>query len=283
MKKVPAILLILLVIACKKEPHHPPAPARGSLETQYGQCLPNTVHGTWYNGLSAEIDTNYVEINVHVTSPGSYTITSDKVNGVTFSASGIFSDTGMKAVRLEAAGAFIQPVGTEFHTSFDSTNCRFYVYPQDSSGLSIAENTWQFTVRDHTYRGTCTIGVYDIPQASGYAAQFTGKMASGSPDTVLDMQFYTNDDYLDTITYPTSHFGNSFTFYRLLENGYGKNIFFADNTVQPAIVEIHLNSVTVDYGPGYYKNVLIGTFNGSVRDSAMKVIPITNARFKVTY
>src|ERR1700750_3435953 len=83
---VSAVVFILLFFACKKEPHNPPAPARGSLETQYGQCLPNTVHGTWYNGMSAEIDTNYVEINVHVTSPGSYTIISDKVNGVTFSA-----------------------------------------------------------------------------------------------------------------------------------------------------------------------------------------------------
>lgn len=274
--------ILVLFFACKKDhPHNPPPPAKGSLQSQFGQCLPNTVHGTWYNGVSAEIDTNYVEINVHVTSPGSYTITSDRVNGVTFAASGIFSDTGMKMVKMEASGSFIQPGATEFHTSFDSTNCRFYVYPQDSAGRSIAENTWQFTAQGHTYRGTMVANVYTIPQAPGLSVQFLGKTTSGSPDTTLDIIFYTADQFIDTVSYPTSRTGISMAFYT--SNGVtSKAIYTANSDQQPAVVDIHISSATVVLDPGY-KNVVVGTFNGSVRDTAYKVVPITNAKFKVSY
>lgn len=273
--------MLILFFACKKDhPHNPPPPAGGSLQTEYGQCLPNTVHGTWYTGQSAEIDTNYVEINVHVTSPGSYTIISDKVNGVTFAASGIFSDTGMHAVHMEASGSFISPGATEFHTSFDSTSCRFYVYPQDSAGLSIAENTWQFTAQGHTYKGTLAANVYTIPQSPGLSVLLTGKMSSGSPDTVLDMSFFTADQFIDTVSYPTSRSGNSFAFYRTADPT--KNIYTANSDQQPAVVDIHISSATVVLYPSY-KNVVVGTFNGSVRDTAYKVVPITNAKFKVSY
>jgi hypothetical protein len=155
MKSIPAGLRTILsafsfifsvFIGCKKEPPHS-NPAKGSLQNQYGECLPGNLHGIWYNGLPANTDTNFVDINVNVTSPGSYNITTDKQNGVTFAASGIFADTGLKVVRLKATGTFISPGTFTFHDTFDSSTCQFAVDVQDSAGLSLADNTFQFTAR----------------------------------------------------------------------------------------------------------------------------------------
>jgi hypothetical protein len=277
MKSIPAGLRTILsafsfifsvFIGCKKEPPHS-NPAKGSLQNQYGECLPGNLHGIWYNGLPANTDTNFVDINVNVTSPGSYNITTDKQNGVTFAASGIFADTGLKVVRLKATGTFISPGTFTFHDTFDSSTCQFAVDVQDSAGLSLADNTFQFTAQGHVYRGPCELAVYNIPQSPGVVdAEFNGRVGSATGDTVLQMSFGGNNVYngvFDTIPYPAFMiFYNSKT---------GKRIYMANaDSIPRTSFNIHVRSQT---------SSLIATFNGTVLDSAGNMISITDAKFKV--
>src|SRR4051812_18346114 len=97
----PALLFAALFVfaASKKQP--PPMeqpPAKGTLVSEYGNCYPSTQHGDYYNGVPASSDSNYMEIWVNVTSPGSYKITTDQQKGVSWSGSGVFPDTGMTKV-----------------------------------------------------------------------------------------------------------------------------------------------------------------------------------------
>ncbi|HEY8970156.1 MAG TPA: hypothetical protein VIM64_13720, partial [Puia sp.] len=157
-----AFVLLFFVIAsdsCKKD-NHPSAPATGSLQDRDGLCNSYLTHGAWYNGTSAGSDTSYVEINVNVKSPGSYRITSDKHNGVTFSASGNFTDTGLNKVRLKATGTFINVDFADYNITFDSSLCSFRVYVRDSAGLSIPDNTWRFTAGGQAYTGSCSGTIY---------------------------------------------------------------------------------------------------------------------------
>lgn len=273
------LLIISALIAftgCKKEPHHPD-PAKGSLQNQYGECLPSTVHGIWYNGFPAGTDTNYVNINVYVTSPGSYQITTNKQNGVQFAASGIFADTGLNTVRLKATGSFISPGAVVYPLTFDSSTCQLYIYVQDSAGLSMADNTWQFTAQGHVYRGPCQAYVYGVPQMPDVVSfEFTGHMASGDPDTVLTMGFGASGIYnnsLDTVAYPASLYLYSYKTGKYIYSINGT----ATNTNTPFY--IHIRSNTILLTPRY-TNILIGTFDGTVHDSAGHDVPITNAKFK---
>lgn len=80
-----------------------------------GNCIGATPMGTYTAGtpLSAS---NKIEINVNVTSPGNYSISTTTVNGVSFSATGTFNLTGQNQVNLIgtgtpiAAGSFNIPV-----------------------------------------------------------------------------------------------------------------------------------------------------------------------------
>jgi hypothetical protein len=96
------------------------------------------------------------------------------------------------------------------------------------------------------------------------------------------MNFYTTDNYnLDTISYPTSTTGFFFSFYEY-KNNTTRYFYTADNTTLPAVIDIHPTSVGIRLTPSY-GNVVIATFNGTARDSANNIVPITNARFKVVY
>jgi hypothetical protein len=271
--------LLLVLTACKKEPHQP-LPAKGYFaKDKYGQCLPNIAHGLFYNGYPAGTDTNYVDVNVDVTSPGSYSIRTDKMNGVLFSAAGNFTDTGLQVVRLKASGSFISPLETIYPITFDSSTCSFYIQVQDSAGLSIADNTWQFTAQGHSYQGPCVGNLFQLPSDLGFSFEFTGTTASGSPDTTLEIYFYTKTG-LDTTSYPTSD-GSTFGFHSTGANA--TTYYSAGSNTLPAVIDIHFRSFTTRIEPDLYQSVWLATFDGTARDGANNIVPITNAKFKIVH
>lgn len=143
-------------------------------------CYPITVNGTYYDGVSAARDTNFIKIVVNVKSTGNYTITSSKQNGFYFTDSGFFSKTGVDTLILKAAGTPILIQSTSFTLTADSLGaCSFFVDVQDSTGTGLGStgggitigsdssyidpnlattNTWHFTdtATKITYSGTFT-------------------------------------------------------------------------------------------------------------------------------
>ena len=76
----------------------------GSLVSETtGECLPKTVNGAYIAGTDLGAS-NYIEVDVDVTTEGSYTITTDTVNGYYFSGSGEFTNSGVNTVKLFGKG-----------------------------------------------------------------------------------------------------------------------------------------------------------------------------------
>jgi hypothetical protein len=207
-----------------------------------------------------------VEINVNVTSPGSYKITTQKENGVSFSASGIFTDTGMNAVRLRSTGTFLADTIIDYHTSFDSTNCVFRVSIYDSAELSIADNTWTFTAGGHVYQGPGH-AVYSLFVGGTVYFAFFGSM-EGYADTSLTIKYRTfpTDPY--SCSHPTSDDANYLSFTTSRFSAGPSLQLNASQATLPALIDITDCSAHLYY------------FNGTARDSAGNIVPITNARFR---
>lgn len=285
MKNLSAFTLLFLVLvtsnACKKD-SHPSSPATGSLQDADGSCDHYLTHGAWYNGIPAGSDTSYIEINVNVKSPGSYRITSDKQNGVTFSASGNFTDTGLNKVRLRATGTFINYGTTNYNISFDSSFCGFQANVRDSVGLSIPDNTWRFTGGGQVYTGSCSATIYYLKQTAGGFMQLYGSMA-GFTDTSLAIHTaWGADQYFSSQPYPTSIYPNEFTFTTSPAYAGAKASFAANTGTVPAVIDIVVKSLTTDYdGLGNRTEIAICTFNGTARDPANNSVPITNAVLKL--
>jgi len=250
--------ILLTAIGCKKQTHD--NPARGSLYSIDGSCNFSYPHSTYFTGIAD--DSNYVTTYVHVSSPGTYTITSDRQNGVVFSVSGTFTDTGRTSVNLRANGTFTKPVLTYFNLTFDTTMCQFFVPVEDSTGLSMAPNSWKFTAGGQTYHGTGTAVWYELP-ALGDKYRWYGSSA-GYTDTSLNIELAV---FYDTAggANPTYFIDNNFDFKSSRFDTTGNVHFFANYQTPNAVIYIRRI------------NDFVYTFNGMAMDANNNIVPITDA------
>jgi hypothetical protein len=106
-----------------------PPPAVFSLSGAPTDCAPVTVNGFYI--VSKPLDNaNTVVIQANVTTPGSYTVTTNTVNGINFSASGVFSNTGLQNMVLRGSG-IPQATGTStLKPSYGASACSFSITVQ---------------------------------------------------------------------------------------------------------------------------------------------------------
>ncbi len=91
-----------------------------------GPCINDTVNGTYYAGIATNPN-NTVIMNVTVTVPGSYNITTNTANGVTFRNTGSFINAGQQQVTLTAIGTPFSSGLTGFVPNTGASGCGFSV------------------------------------------------------------------------------------------------------------------------------------------------------------
>jgi len=103
-------------------------PAIYSIGTGYA-CDNTLVNGSYW--INSPLNTgNYVTIQVNVSEPGSYTITTNILNGYSFSASGNFTATGMQNVNLIGTGTPVSAQTDQFTATAANggSTCTFNIY-----------------------------------------------------------------------------------------------------------------------------------------------------------
>ncbi|HEY2722922.1 MAG TPA: hypothetical protein VGI82_14415, partial [Chitinophagaceae bacterium] len=136
LSKAPFFILALVSIflySCKKEYSY-----EGGLSSQgylvkdsINNCSFISVAGNYKIGKKLT-DSNFLQVEVHVTRAGQYAIITDQVNGYSFSASGNFKDTGILFVKLPADGKPLKAGTDLFNIQYDSSVCQAQVAVQDS-------------------------------------------------------------------------------------------------------------------------------------------------------
>lgn len=134
--------LIIIVWSCQKEKsfeNGPGSTSAGSLQAGgTGDCLGSAVAGT-YKKDTALGSANYVDVKVDVTTAGTYTISTDTINGFFFKGTGTFSATGVSTVRLQGTGKPAAEGTNIFTVTYDSTQCTFsvLVIPGSTGGTAV--------------------------------------------------------------------------------------------------------------------------------------------------
>jgi hypothetical protein len=134
-------LVIILIVSCQKEMSFESSnsPAEGSLQADIsGDCLPKTVNGSYAPGTVLNPATNNIVIQVAVTKVGSYTISTDTVNGYYFRATGNFTSIGNTDVTLRGNGTPFAAGVNNFSVSFDSTYCDIQVTVASSAAFTLS-------------------------------------------------------------------------------------------------------------------------------------------------
>lgn len=103
-----ALLLSILFVSCKKELSLENTAQNGgtalySFDGGTGDCAGAIVSGAFTAGVAITA-ANTVTLSVTVDSIGTYIISTNTSNGITFSGSGVFTDVGVQDVTLTASG-----------------------------------------------------------------------------------------------------------------------------------------------------------------------------------
>lgn len=237
-------------------------------------CASVVVNGFYKAGTSLVV-ANTVSMTVNVVTAGTYNITTTAINGMIFSASGVFNSAGVQSLTLQgsgaplASGSFTVPVNT------GSSSCNFQVTvnPASSSG---APNSWLFVENGITYQGIFTsTGLTTVPGVSETLLTATGQPSTA--DTLLTIKL---SDVSGSIqvqdTYNTnSTAGNSASF-SFRDVAAGNTIYRADN-LTPG-VNIQYKIISSDP----LTKTIVGTFSGiALSGNAFK--QIHNGVFYLTY
>lgn len=136
-------------------------PGAGTLGGAPTACTPSTVNGTYSQGVALTA-ANKVTIQVNVTTPGSFNITTNTVTGFSFAFTGNLATPGLQNVDLVGTGT-PTTVGTQtFTVTLGTSTCTFTV-PVTGSGAAVFNIDCPNVVVNGTYQaGTALNGTNTI-------------------------------------------------------------------------------------------------------------------------
>jgi hypothetical protein len=212
-------------------------------------CTGAVVNGVYAAGVATSAS-NTITLTVNVTTAGLYTITTNTANGISFSKTGVFTNTGVQTVVLSATGTPAAAGAFDFTPSASGSSCKFSVTctatPPVPNGdyLPLTANSWWSY--DYIDNGV------PVPDTSLNLVIGT-KTYGGNSYTEIETSF--NLTPVDTVHFRKS--GNDY--YRWGEYESFSNFFTFDNTQFADFNFLRENATT---GTTWSSAVLSGTSNG---------------------
>jgi endonuclease G len=163
--RVLAVIFVVFAFACRRETVNPtlpttPTQAEFSLVASGGNCSNTNVQGGYEVSVTTGIN-DFVIVQVNVSKPGKYIVTTPTVNGLSFADSGTFNSTGVTSIFLKAKGTPLAGGNFNYALNAGSSTCSFEVSVFDPSLSTIAEN-------DHMYFGNPSDAAPIIDSANNY-------------------------------------------------------------------------------------------------------------------
>ncbi len=97
-----------------------------TLQGSPNACMNDTLSGGYVKGGTLDTS-NKIKISVQVTTPGNYSVSTNKVNGYSFSGSGTFTSTGIQTITLTASGTPLNAGTDVFTVTAGTSTCTFSV------------------------------------------------------------------------------------------------------------------------------------------------------------
>jgi hypothetical protein len=276
-----ALALFLGLAACQKEysiETNANLTAQGTLkDTTTGDCMPETITGTFYGGIEPGRDTAYVSVNVMVTNPGTYTIYTDTQDGFNFSDSGYFATTGLNVIKLKPVGTPILPGTYDFNVTFDTSICTFTLIVQDSTGTGLGtfnpnldDHAWQFDGPSGNYHGQIGAATEGDTVIQTIAAHYLYLFCPNSAgDSALQIVVGFPGNAITTGTFSSAlNWGFSF------QDGVAQEVIY-----QTALNDADATTTLTITSYDATTHIVSGSFSGQARDKDSNIVSINNGAF----
>ncbi len=128
------ISAFVLFISCQRElSPYGQAASVGTLDKDSNGNCNQIIKSAVFNKGQRLNDSNYIIVNANITSPGSYIITTDTVNGYFFKASGAFTSTGLLQIKLAGSGTPLIADTDFFTIKYKESFCEAFVSVIDTT------------------------------------------------------------------------------------------------------------------------------------------------------
>ncbi|RBL88092.1 hypothetical protein [Chitinophaga flava] len=204
----------LLMTGCRKEysqetttPYNPtPSPSDGmavyALVQQGSSCSDATVSGSYKTGTPTGDDAK-IQITVNVTTPGIWAMSTGTVNGLRFTGSGNFTNTGRQRITLQASGIPVQAGVFTFPIQAYTSTCSVALTVTGDSPVPTSEYYYKMTVngKDYTQEATDNnnymataevIGDVDVLLGAGITWNANIPLPAGKTELVISKGIYKN-------------------------------------------------------------------------------------------
>jgi hypothetical protein len=271
-------IFLIIFFSCQKELNFETHLAKGTLKDGLGTCFPQKLYGTFYNGVTPNSDSAYVEVKVNVISAGNYSIFTDTKNGLHFADSGRFTTAGINIIRLKPTGIPIAPRPTDFLIRFDTSVCPLSININDSAALNniadTSNNNWKFTdtKRRMTYRGIFENN-YILKFGSYNVLVLSTKYAEKPGDSTFIINIGLRSETITTGSYSTDDVPTGIVFRTFSDacvNCAGGGLIPLSSG---ASVKINIT----DYDP--LTKIVIGNFSGTTIDFFNEIAEIKGGEF----
>lgn len=247
-------------------------PATYTLVGSSGACSNYTVNGT-YRTNNALTTSNTVTLQVAVTSPGSYSVQTSTINGITFSGTGNLSGTGLQVITLQGSGTPTAVGTTTFPVTAGGSSCSFNVTVVAGSAgnnPNVSDTAWQFSQGTNSFHGPM-YDAFDTTVSGAYALVLLG-YSTATPDTTMQLTVYFSGGTIQPGTYSSTSFA-AFYYTNYADTANPIKVYTADPTARAATTNITISSYNASTG------IVTGTFSGTALNNANVPVPVTNGRF----
>ena len=237
-------------------------------------CTGATLSGNYSAGTGMTA-TNTVTISANVTTAGSYSITTTAVNGMTFSATGVFAATGPNNIVLIGSGTPAAPGAYTFTPQAGTSSCTFAVTVSGTAPVNIitAKINGIFTTFNQN-----VLVVFDNTPDSAFIT-IEGESLTNATVPAFGFLIGKGSGTITTGTYNVNQ----------LTSGIGIGAYYVDATN----VEYSAESALTPQSPAFTisitsitANRVIGTFTGQLKDNlgaGPGLRTVTEGTFSVAY
>ncbi|MEO5649060.1 MAG: hypothetical protein ABIR03_03950 [Ginsengibacter sp.] len=215
----------------------------GILGDSSGNCKPVVLSGEYKQGITATA-ANTVQVQVTVAAAGTYSITTNSVNGITFSKTGTFTSTGVQSITLNASGTPAFPGEQTFTLRYGNSQCAFKI--TFLAGAAPSNDYYPLTTNSNwTYS--------DGTRAFTYKVLPDTKAIGGNTYSVLGSYTVPPTASYDTAAYIRKSAGNYYSYINYSD-------YFSFD--QPAYGEIIILKDNVPQGTSWQSPTVTGTISG---------------------
>ena len=206
--------------------------AAGTLGTSAGNCTPVTTSGIFTQGTVLD-PSNTVQVQVTVARAGTYTISTNSINGVTFSKSGLFSSTGIQNVILTGTGTPVNSGVQNFTVTFGGSVCNFSINFLTGTPPPPVLDYFPLTLNSNWIYYFTTVPFDSISRkVISYNPTFSGNSYSSFQSNTIPPGSPIDTGYFRKLGSDYFQYSDLSSYFGFTNPTFGENIFLKDNVIQ---------------------------------------------------